>query len=754
MTSALLRTPGRALACMLLAAFVWAGCAGSERTTRTAPPDTAAVAAVPVPVTVPERLPTPASAGAADTVRAGRFDGGKMWTFEYPPADYFEEAYGFRADEAWFERARLGALRIPGCTASFVSPNGLMLTNHHCSRGHLTDVSRPGENLLEDGFYAPTLAEERRAERMYAEQLIAIEDVTDEVYAALEGQETDAERAAARTAAIERITERVRQAAGGEGINVQVVSLYHGGRFSAYTFRRYEDVRLVMIPELQLGYYGGDPDNFTYPRYNLDMTLWRAYGSDGQPLQTEHYFRWSTEGAQEGDAVFVVGNPGSTSRLQTVAQLEYRRDLSDRALLDLLNARIEVMQAYVDQHENELALRNQLFSLLNAQKFYTGSLNALRDPAIIARRADAERNFLQALRDDPALQRQYGDLIDRVAAVQAEKRTLAADYEAFLGLTPTSGLGAAVLRRALLAQQYLSRREAGASEADLQPLVRQIENVADQPREVQEAFVAERFEIFQRVYGADSPEVRSILQGRTPAAAARALLDGSALATAEATGAALGAGTLAPTDPALQVVEALWPRYQAYQSAFAGLSAREAELASQVGRAKFEVYGTAQPPDATFSLRIADGVVAGYPYNGTLAPSHTTYYGLYDRYHSFGPGTDWDLPARWLNPPAGFDLETPLNLVSTNDIIGGNSGSPLLNRDLEVVGLVFDGNIESLSGAFIYLTDTERTVSVDARGMIEALDEIYDADRVVQELQSGRLIPSEADADEQMQGGR
>lgn len=742
--------------CTALILFL-AGCGSSAPTAQTAGPvvrDTSVVTTGTVPVTVPVRVPEAAYAGVnLDTVRAGRFDSGKMWTFDNPPIAYLQETYGFTPDTEWFEHARLGALRIPGCSASFVSPNGLLLTNHHCSRGYTTALSREGEDLLDEGFYAASLDEERRAEAMYADQLIRIDDVTDEVYAAVEGLETDAERAAARQEAIQRIEERLQQegSAGGENIHVEVISLYNGGQYSAYVFRRYEDVRLVLMPELQLGYYGGDPDNFTYPRYALDMTLWRVY-EDGAPLDTEdHYFRWSETGAQPGEAVFVIGNPGSTSRLQTVAQLEFRRDVQERALVDVINQRVEALQAYVDQNPEvaeELGLRNALFSLLNAQKAYAGMLEGLRDPVILARRADTERQFIEAVQQDPALRAEYGDLVEQMANLQEQKREYAEDFEAFLGLNPGSTLGSAVLQRAVLAYLLVNQQAAGAGDEQLANLRQQLLAIDDQPRELQEAYLAQRLSTFQRIFGAESEMVQAMLDGRTPEEAAAFITNNSMLVEADRLAEAVEQGTLTRDDPALQLVEAFIPRYQAYQSAFGGLMARQQELASRIGRAKFAVYGTDLPPDATFSLRIADGIVAGYPYNGTIAPPHTTYYGLYDHYYSYGPDTPWDLPERWLTPPETFDLSTPINLVSTNDIIGGNSGSPLLDRDLELVGLVFDGNIESLPGNFIYQTDRARTVSVDARGILEAIDDIYEADRIVQELRTGALVASEEDVEE------
>jgi hypothetical protein len=732
----------RALGGLSLALALFITSAGCGTTTPRTPADDApaTIDRGAIPTTVP-LAPARQQAGL-DTVRAERFDSGKMWTFEEPPVDYWRQEYGLEVNQAWLERARLGALRIPGCSASLVSATGLVMTNHHCARSYVTQVSREGEFLLDNGFYAETLADERPVSRLYADRLVAITDVTEEVEEALAVTQTDAERMAARQEVFDTIRQRLLAEAGPAGHVVEVISLYNGGRHSAYTFRRFEDVRLVMAPELQLGYFGGDADNFTYPRYALDMAFLRIY-EGGRPMTTDTFFPWSREGVSDGMVVFVVGNPGSTNRLETIAQLEYRRDVQERYLLEHIGRAVVAMQRYFDAdpvNAERLGIRNQMFSLRNAQKLYIGRLAGLNDPVLMARRADTERQFLDGIRQDDALVSHYGGLVDEMAALQVERMRMAAEFGAFMWMTPASANTSATLRRSVAAQSYVQAREAGASPERLAELRRGVAVVRQMPASLDRDLLEQRIADFPRYFGPGSAMARHVLGDRTPSELAQTIISQSILADSLATANALESGTLTADDPGLRFAASFATEFDAYQRALAGLNARQAGVAAELGRARFALYGTEIPPDATFSLRIADGVVRGYSFNGTWAPYKTNFYGLYDRYHSHGRTGEWALPQRWLED-RGLDMTTPLNIVSTNDIIGGNSGSPLLNSNLEIVGLVFDGNIESLPSSFIYRTEGARAVSVDSRGMLEALDTVYRARRIVEEIRLGQREP-------------
>lgn len=637
-----------------------------------------------------------------DPHSAGRFDDGKMWTFDFPPTEYLKETYGFEPDAAWYANARLGALRIPGCSASLVSSTGLVMTNHHCARSHVTSVMREGEELVDDGFYAATLEEERPAADMWADQLIAIHDVTEEVDLGTDREVIEA-----------RLIDEAEES----GVHVEFISLFHGAKTSAYVFRRFEDVRLVMAPELQLGYYGGDWDNFTYPRYALDVSFFRVY-ENGSPFETESYFAFSDEPIDVGDLVFAIGNPGSTFRLETVAQLEYRHNVREGAVLDFLESRAAAIEAAIEadpDHPSVPDLKDDWFSLLNGVKLYQGRVRALADEMIMARRKDTERKLIEAIEADSALHAAYGGLHAEMAEVQAERTSQAAALGAFFAFGNPS-YESSLIRRAVAMSQ-------GSTD---------LSSIVDKHPDLERGLLIARLRDIETWLGPDHAATMALLRGSTPEEAASTLLAESALAT--------DPGDVLPeNDVAVEAVATALQEFSEFSAAMASLQERESALALQLGRARFAVYGTQIPPDATFSLRLADGVVRGYEYNGTIAPPYTTFYGLYDHYWSYGEDTDWDLPDKWKGPPSGLDLGTPLNFVTTSDITGGNSGSPIVNEELEVVGLVFDGNIESLSGDFIYLEESRRCVAVAAAGILEALRDVYHADRIVEEIETHEL---------------
>lgn len=726
---------------ILLLALAVAGCGPSKETatvatvTETAP-STETKAPEPEPVTV-----VPAG---YDTVMAQRFDRGKMWTFENAPLDYFQAEYGFTPDEVWFRKARLGALRIPNCSASFVSPHGLVMTNHHCARESISKVSKEGESLLDNGFYAESLDEERTVPDFYVEQVIEIEDVTDRVRSRIrKGGDT---RGQNRDQAIEQMQEEMTSAAQrrDKDLSVEIAALYSGARYSAYTYRTFSDVRLVMAPELTLGFFGGAPDNFTYPRYTLDVAFFRVYGDDGEPITPAQHFSWNLDGSETGDAVFVVGNPGSTSRLSTVSQLTFARDHILPGQLDILETRSNILRPYIEQNPekaDEYDLRNTFFSIENSVKNFRGQLRGLRDPYLVARRAKAEQALHDSIMAVDSLRGVYGNVLREIEDLQRSKRTASKKNTAFAAFAAPS-LGSRVLTRAVYGYFYDTLKRRGAGSDRLENIREEAMTITDWPAEVEAPFIAARLREIRDAFGANDPTVRSIMSNRTPEEIASSLVETSALMDSTKFAEMFDASFLSSKDPAVPLIQAIAPLFFTTTRQMSDFSSTEETLNGRLARARFAVVGTEIPPDATFTLRIADGRVKEYNYNGTRANAFTNFYGLYDHYYSYG-SANWNLPERWVNMPQDLDLDTPLNLVTTNDISGGNSGSPLLNQDLEIVGLVFDSNIEALPNEFLYTTEKARAISVDARGILEAIRDVYEAERMVEELVEGRLIESD-----------
>ena len=664
-------------------------------------------------------------------IEPGRFDMGKMWTFENPPLDYFQEAYNFRPTQGWLDSVRLAALRIPGCTASFVSDQGLVATNHHCAREATTEVTREGEDLLDDGFYAATLADERRAEDMWADQLVRMEDVTELIARAADPTAP----AEAQVQALEARADAVGDSAStAHGLQCSVTALYQGAKYSMYCYKRYTDVRLVMAPELQIGYFGGDADNFTYPRYNLDFSFFRVYDENGQPLKPVSHFTWAQHGPKEGDVTFVIGNPGSTERLSTFAQLEFKRDIEDPFIARLLRTRTDILAMFMDHHPDmRQRYINQWFGWMNGLKLYDGRVKALNDPEIMGRKLGFEQQFRQAVMRKPELSRQYGTLWDDIAEIRAQMREV---YPTMLAFAMGGGLRSQTISTAAQMLQYAQASMGGAPDSLLQQIRGAIENREINPDLDAHILEAQIGDVIWLLGDAD-PWVIQALGGKTPAEAATAIVEGCMACTDPATRSGYlddPSKIMNAQDLAFTLVRSAMPRVQQAGMRYQQLSDREQTLNTRLARALFDVYGNTLPPDATFTLRIADGVVEGYDYNGTKAPAWTTFYGMYDRWAGHKGEGEWALPERWQHPPADFDLSTPFDMVHTNDTVGGNSGSAVINPKLEILGLLFDGNIESLSGDFIYTTERARSVSALSVAILEAMRHIYHADRLVAEL--------------------
>lgn len=665
---------------------------------------------------------------AQDPGKPQRFDFGKMWTFENPPKEWFKEAYQFSPPDSWFDDVRKSSLRFATwCSASFVSPNGLIMTNHHCSRDVVTKLQKEGESFEKNGFYAPTLADERKAEGLFVEQLIITEDVSDKILKKMNKAKDELERKVFQDSALAQIIREYNQLDAWKGLRIQAVTYYSGGKFSLYGYKKFGDIRLVMIPEYDLGYFGGDPDNFTFPRYALDFTFWRAYDENGQPMNTSaHYFKFKPEGAVEDEPVFVIGNPGSTERYKTITQFEFDRDIRYPTLLSMMGNWKDMMQREYDKNPNT-DLLNTIFGISNSLKAFTGILGGLRDTNLMARK----RAVQNEIRSKAKLKGEdYWDEMDKEYS-QLRKHGAAANI---LGPSPNKGNALNLMFVLSKYEKTLGMNENDPGLAKIKEDIRKLSKDLNTDKEKE--YLKLVFDEMKTFEHPDNRFMDQILKDKSPEKVASKILDKTDFANPKDLEKLLekNAEKFAKCDdPLLEAARVLVPKYQDAIKAFQSSSPKRKALEAKIANAVFQVKGTNLPPDATFTLRLSDGIVKPYPYNGTIAPYKTSFYGLYDRYYSYNQKYPWSLPEKWLNPPAEL-LKAPMCFVSTNDIIGGNSGSPIVNRNKEVVGLVFDGNIESLPGNFIYDEKLNRTVSVHAGGIYASLRYIYKADRIVNEL--------------------
>ena len=612
------------------------------------------------------------------------------------------------------------------------------MTNHHCARACVESATRPGEDLLRDGFYAARREDERACEGLFLDQLQEITDVTDRVAGALPRGQSPKAAAEERRIRIQALEKACSEAE--PHTSCQVVTMYRGGQYKLYRFRRYDDVRLVFAVESQIAFFGGDPDNFTYPRFDLDMAFVRAY-EGGKPAPTEHHFGWSPDGAREGELVFVTGNPGSTGRLNTMAQLEFLRDVQYPAQLDQLRRQIAVFHALSEGSEERAdALRNTLFGLENTQKAIAGYQSGLLDPRLMAQKRRWEQQFRAKVAGNPKLRAQYGAAWQTIAAVR--QRAAAIDvrrrYHGF------SAYGTRLLTWAAQLTRYHaetakpdSARLPAYQEASRAALERGLYGGMPLDAEREIALLAAYFAAMEKELPAADPVRRAVFKGRTAEQAAREMVEATSIKTAEARKGLVEGGAAAvarSSDPFLVLARLIDPLERTLTRELTELNDREAQANEQVARALLAVFGNSVAPDATFSLRISDGEVRRYPMNGTVAPPFTTFYGLYDRSASFGGAPPFDLPERWVGARDSLNLALAFNSVSTADIIGGNSGSPVLNRDAQVVGLIFDGNIEMLPNRFLYTERVARSVYVDSRAIMESLRRVYGARALADEL--------------------
>ena len=664
-----------------------------------------------------------------------------FWLFSAPPRAAITQALGFEPTDAWLTRLQRAAIRFGTASGSFVAPGGLVLTNHHVGLRAIQRLSTPDRDLVQNGFYAVTLTDELKAPDMELSVLMSLEDVTAQVDAAETPGMTPAQAFAARRAAISAIEKASQEST---GLKSEVVTLYQGALYHLYRYKTYTDVRLVFAPEFDVAFYGGDPDNFTYPRYCLDVCFFRVYEND-RPAQTADFLPWALGGVQDDEPVFVAGHPGSTQRLNTVAHLEYLRDTGIPWSLTLLERRHAALTRYEKLGaEQARQAKDEIFSIENSLKSYRGQVAGLNDPTLTDKKRATESRLREAVRSDPARRDRFGGAWD---AVEASRRTFAGFYRehalaesAAAFNTRLFSIARTIVRLTAERAKPDGERLPEYTESRLATLERTLYSPAPVFLEMEKAKLADSLAFLSETLGAEHPLVRQVLGGRPPAVAAATLVDGTALADVEARKTLVAGGAravAASTDPMVALARAVDGQArrlrQRYEDEVAGI---ERDAYAKIAQALFAVEGPAAYPDATSTLRLTYGRVRGYEEIGARIAPFTDFAGLYARAAAHDSQPPYRIVDRWLRKKASLKLDTPYTFVSTLDIVGGNSGSPVVNRRGEVVGVVFDGNIQSLPGYFVYDAAVNRAVAVDGRAILEALRTVYEANRLVDEITS------------------
>lgn len=659
-----------------------------------------------------------------------------MWTFDNFPIQTVNNQYGTQIDQAWLDRIRGAAVRINGCSASLVSGQGLVLTNHHCVISCVNDLSDAQNDYVKNGWMPATREEERQCPGQTAEILTDIVDVTDRILGAGQGLEGSA-FVAARAAEQQAI--QTENCADDPKLTCQVISFYRGGRYALYKFRKYDDVRLAFAPEFQAAFFGGDPDNFNFPRYALDAGFLRLY-ENGQPVETPNHLTWNANAPTEGEPVFVAGNPGSTSRLLTVSQLERLRDQTMPInLIQSSELRGRLQQySFTDEEAARISV-DPIFGLENSFKVYYGQEQALIDPAFMAQKREQEAELRARVAADPALAERIGDPWGDLTRIEAQAADLFLPYrqlEANAGQrSALYGFARTIVRASKERAKPAAERRAGYSDADLAALGRRLQTVAPIETDLEEIYLTFWLSKTREYLTVDNADVQRLLGRESPEALAARVVEGTRLAD-PARRAELLAMTpeqlAASGDPLIELVLRNDDAAQALRAQWeATVSGPTARAAEKVAQARFAAYGDNQYPDATFSLRLSYGQVKGWTYRGTEVPAFTYMGGLYERATGSQP---FVLAEQFAAREADVNKETVYDFVSTNDIIGGNSGSPVINARGEVIGAAFDGNIHSLGGAFGYDGELNRTVTVSTAAITEALRNVYRQPRLLEEL--------------------
>jgi hypothetical protein len=673
---------------------------------------------------------------------AARADEG-MWTFNNVPRAEIKRKYGFDITDDWLKKVQLASVRFNnGGSGSFVSRDGLVLTNYHIVEDIVNEVSTATKDLAKDGFVAHNRAEEIKAPSLELNVLESIDDVTARINGAVKPGSSDADAFAARRAEISAVEGESTKTT---GLRSDVVTLYQGGQYNLYRYKKYTDVRLVFVPEFQAAFFGGDPDNFNFPRFIIVMSMVRVYEND-QPVHPTSYLKWSTAGAKENELVFVTGHPGSTARLNTAAHLTELRDTSIPIIIRLLERREAMLKKYMAMGEEQTRqAQNELNSVQNSLKVYRGQLGGLKDKQLTMNKEIKELVLRKAISTNPDRQKMYGDAWDAIAKAHQALPSYIKERRIFDqggGFNTTYfGYARTLVRMAAESEKPNAQRLPEFTDARRASLELGLYSPAPIHNDFEKLKLADSLAFMVELLGADHELVKQILNGKTPEARANELIEGTKLGDVGFRKELAAGGSkaiAAATDPMIVLARTIDAKArelrQRYESEVTGV---ERANYAKIARARFEDEGTKLYPDATFTLRLSYGAVKGYMENGNKIAPFTTLGGLYNRSTQYKAEFPYNLPPRWLEKKSSIDLKTPFNFVSTNDIIGGNSGSPTINKNAELVGLIFDGNIQSLVGDFYYDESVNRAISVDSRGMLEVLRKVFNANAIADELVKG-----------------